>query len=155
MKETGRTRQQWTADAAAILVLVLPAFFGWFVVRDQQISAKPERAIAMITEKQFHEGGSETPDSYSLRYRFRAASGEEFRSGAGVGKRLYDSVQVGDGIEIQYAADDPTNNRVPGEFNPVILEVLGLAVMGLYLFGYLGPRRWLRTLRGEPEPGWS
>jgi uncharacterized integral membrane protein len=149
---TGRTRQQWTADAAAILILVLPAFFGWFVVRDQQISAKPGKAIAVITEKRFFEGDSESPDSYHLGYRFRAASGEEFRSGAGIGKRLYDKVQVGDGIEIQYAADDPSNNRVPGEFNPVILEVLGLAVMGLIFFWYLGPRRWMCTLRGEPEP---
>jgi hypothetical protein len=152
---TTRTQQQRIADAAAVLSLVLPAFFLWFVVRDQQISAKPETAIAVITEKRFDEGGSEEPDSYDVRYPFRAASGEEFRSGASVTQRLYDKVQPGDGIEIQYAADDPSNNRVPGEFNPIILEVLGLAVMGLYFFGYLGPRRWVRTLRGEPDPGWK
>ena len=153
--KNGRTRQQWTADVAAILILVLPAFVGWFVVRDQQISAKPVTAIAVITEKTFIKGGDETPDSYSLRYRFRASSGEEFRSERGVGKRLYDRVQMGDGIEIQYAADDPSNNRVPGEFDPILLLAAVYGVMGLLCFGYLGPRRWLCTMRGEPDPGWS
>jgi hypothetical protein len=47
---------------------------------------------------------------------------------------------VGDRIEIQYAADDPANNRVPGEFDPLILELLVLAVMSLGFFVYLGPR---------------
>ena len=155
MKKTGRTRQQWTADAAAVLILVLPASFGWFVVRDQQISAKPETAVAVITEKRFHEGGSEDPDTYSVRYSFRDASGREVRGGDTVGKRLYEKVQVGDGIEIQYAADDPSNNRVPGEFDPILLEGVAFAVMGLIFFWYLGPRRWLRTMRGEPEPGWT
>ena len=150
--KTTRTRNQWLADVGAVLSLLLVVFFPAMVVRDQRISAKPETAIAVITEKRFDEGGSEEPSSYHVRYRFRAMSGAEFRSGATVGERLYDKVQVGDGIEIQYEADDPSNNRVPGEFNPRILEILGMAVMGLYFFGYLGPRRWLRTWRGEPDP---
>ena len=152
MKKSGRTWWQWTVDAAAIVVLVLPALFLWLVIRDQQISAKPETAVGVITEKTFHDGGSEDPDTYSVRYSFKDSSGQEFRGGDTVGKRLYDKVRVGDGIEIQYAAGDPSNNRVPGEFDPILLEVAALAVLGLGASWYLGPRRWLSTLRGEPDP---
>ncbi len=65
---------------------------------------------------------------------------------------LYKKVVVGDGVLIEYAADGPGNNRVKGEFDPLAIEFLGMIVFGAGLFWYVGPRRWLGTWRGEPDP---
>ena len=147
-----RTRKQWLADLAAVLSLLLPALFIAFVVRDQRISANPETAIAVLETKRIVDGGGESPIYYEVRYSFTAASGGWVHGQANVGKRLYDRLAPGDGFEIQYAADDPSLSRVPGEFNGMMVEAFAVGAQGAFFFGYLGPRRWLRTLRGEPDP---
>jgi hypothetical protein len=148
--KTSRTRKQWLADVGAVFSLLLVGVFVALVVRDQRISANPQIAIAVVNEKEIEDGGSEGPIYLVVRYTFKAASGDVFHGTANVSQRLYDRLAPGDGFEIQYAADDPSMSRVPGEFDEMFVEAFAVGVQGLLFFGYLGPRRWLR--RGEPDP---
>ena len=147
-----RTKKQWAADIGAVLSLLLVGLFVALVIRDQRISANPEKAVAWIYEKEMLEGDGEGPTYLVVRYSFTTETGDTFHGSANVGSRLYDRVSVGDGVEIEYAVDDPTMSRVPGEFDEMWVEALAVGVQGVAFFGYLGPRRWLRTWRGEVDP---
>jgi hypothetical protein len=152
MNKTSRTRKQWLADVGAVLSLLFAALFVWMIVREQRISANPSTAVALVTEKKIEDGGSEGPVYSVVRYTFKTPSGETYRDRANVSSRLYDRLEVGYGFEIQYAADDPTLSRVPGEFDEMFVEAFAVGVQGVLFFGYLGPRRWLRLRRGQPDP---
>ena len=152
MNKASRTRKQRLADVGALLSLLFAALFVWMIVREQRISANPSTAVALVTEKKIEDGGSEGPVYSVVRYTFKTPSGETYRGRANVSSRLYDRLEVGDGFEIQYAADDPTMSRVPGEFDEMFIEAFAVGVQGVFFFGYLGPRRWLRLWRGEPDP---
>jgi hypothetical protein len=150
--KTPRTGKQWSADVGAVLSLLFMTVLVALVVRESRISANPQTAIAVVDGKEMLEGDGEGPTYLVVRYTFRAESGKTFRGSANVSSGLYDRVAAGDGFEIEYAADDPSMNRVPGEFDAMFVEGIAFAVQGVFLFGYLGPRRWLRTWRGEPDP---
>jgi hypothetical protein len=150
--KTERTRKQWLADIGAVLSLLLVVLFVALVVRHQRISANPEIAIAVVDAKEIQDGDGESPTYLVVRYTFKAASGSTFHSSANISSRLYDRLAIGDGFEIQYAADDPTMSRVPGEFDVMFIEAFGVGVQGVLFFGYLGPRRWIRQWRGELDP---
>jgi len=120
----GRTQKQWLADVTAVLCLALGVFLGSFFVPAARIWTNGATATGVVDEKIVT---------------------------AAVTGTLYKKVAVGGPVVIEYAADDPTDNRVRGDFDPLAIEV-GLIVVGLGLFWYIGPRRWLRTWRGEPDP---
>lgn len=105
----------------------------------------------MLREKVFIEGGGEDSPRYLLRYTFTSA-GDAYRGQAAVTSEFFGDVAVGSPLEIEYAADDPANNRVRGQFDPDAFLYAVVTVTGAALFVGLGPRRWLATLRGEPDP---
>ena len=143
---------QWAADLAAIVTLVLPLLFAGLILQDRRITAAPARAVATVDEKRLVDGGGEGPTYLEVRYSFRATSGQLFHGHANVGQRLYDRLAPGDGLDVEYAADDPSLSRVPGEFNEFWIEAFAVGVQGVIFFWLLGPRRWLRVRRGEVDP---
>jgi hypothetical protein len=149
--KTGRTPKQKLADATAILSLILPIFFGSFFVQTARIWIDGATATGVVRELIFIEGKGENPDRNLVRYTFTVPGGA-YRGQSAVTGKLYKTLAVGGQVEIEYAADDPGNNRVKGDFDPLAIEFLGMIVFGLGLFWYIGPRRWLRTWRGEPDP---
>jgi len=148
----GRTQKQWLADVTAVLCLALGVFLGSFFVPAARIWTNGATATGVVDEKIFTAAKGEDVDRYVLRYSFAVASGEGYRGQDMVTGTLYKKVAVGGPVVIEYAADDPTDNRVRGDFDPLAIEFAGLIVVGLGLFWYIGPRRWLRTWRGEPDP---
>ena len=150
--KTPRTRKQWLGDVGALVSLLFVAIFVIAFVQDKRISMNPARAGGMLGEKVFIKGDGENSPRYLLRYTFTAANGNAYSGQVAVAVDFYSDIAVGDAVEIEYAADDPANNRVRGQTDPDALLYLGLTIFGAGLFIYLGPRRWLATLRGEPDP---
>ena len=149
--KTGRTTKQKLADATAILSLILPIFFGSYFVQAARIWTNPANTTGMVREKIFIEGKGEEADRYLVRYTFTVPHGS-YRGQTGVTGYLYKTLVVDGPVEIEYAADDPGNNRVKGDFDPLMIEFVGMIAFGLGLFWLIGPRRWLATWRGEPDP---
>jgi hypothetical protein len=158
MKErtrASRTGKQWLVDVGALFLLAMLLLFVGMVVQTCRIMANPATATGVVESKRIIEGGSENPTEYSLRYTF-AAFGDAYRGTAGVSGDIYDRTAVGAPIEVQYAADDPGNNRVIGETgDPEVVESGIAAVTVLGMFVWLGPRRWLAWRRGEPDPAFD
>jgi uncharacterized protein DUF3592 len=151
MKE--RTRQQWTADVGAIVCLALLTAFVVMVVQTGRIMANPAYVTGVVESKRVTEGNSESPEECRVQYSFSVTAGGTYRGTAGVSRKIYDRTSVGDPIEIQYAADDPGNNRVIGATgDPQVLESAVAAITVLVMFVWLGPRRWLALRHGEPDP---
>jgi hypothetical protein len=153
MMKTARNRKQWLADGMAILGLGSVLFAAALVVRDLALSANAQTAVGTVTEKHLSEGGSEDPDTYYLTYSFGAAAGGEFRGSDSVEQSTYSKAKVGERLNIEYAADDPKNNRIAGNsglarwWAPFEIFVTGGA-----WFVFLGMSRWLAVRRGEPDP---
>jgi len=148
----GRTQKQWLADLTAVLCLTLGIFLASFFVPAARIWTNGATTTGVVYEKIFTEGKGENVDRFLLRYTFAVASGEGYRGQDLVAGTLYRKVAVGGAVVIEYAADDPTDNRVRGDFDPFAVEFGGLIVLVLGLFWYVGPRRWLSTWRGAPDP---
>lgn len=149
--KTGRTPKQKLADATAVLSLILPIFFGSYFVQAARIWTNGASTSGVVSEKIFIEGKGDNADRYLVRYMFTVPHGA-YRGQTGVTGYLYKKLELGGPVEIEYAADDPGNNRVKGDYDPLILEFFGMIFLGLALFWYIGPRRWLATWRGEPDP---
>ena len=151
--KTTRTGKQWLADIGAIFVLAgLLALVG-VVVQTCRIMANPATATGVVESKRMIEGKGESSDEYHLRYSFSVISGGTYHGAAGVSAEIYERTSVGDAIEVQYASDDPGNNRVIGDTgNPLAVESALAAVTFLVMFVWLGPQRWLASRRGEPDP---
>ena len=147
-----RTGKQWLADAGAVFSLLFVLIYVVAFVQYQRISMNPARAEGTLGEKVFIKGDGENSPRYLLRYRFTARTGDQYQGQAAVTDDFFQTASVGSQLEIEYAADDPGNNRVRGQFDPDALLYAALAVMGAALFVYLGPRRCLGTWRGEPDP---
>jgi len=139
-------------DAFAIIHLALAVIVVATVVQTSRIMANPETAIGVVESKHVINGG-EDPDTYQLRYSFAATSGGPHRGSASVTQRIYERTSVGDPVTVQYAADDPDNNRVISETgDPDVLRNVFYGIYGLGMFVCFGPRRWLALRRGEPDP---
>ncbi|MDP9300661.1 MAG: hypothetical protein M3P43_07180 [Actinomycetota bacterium] len=152
MKPRRRTRQ-WFVDAAAILIgLAAVAPLVWVHAEDERLSADGRVTTGVVQSKEAIDGGGETLTSYSLRYSFEDVSGREHTRSAGVEYSIYERISVGDPLPIQYLADQPETSRIVGVFNPGILEVVAVTALGLIYFFFLGPQRWIRELRGKPDP---
>ena len=149
--KTGRTPKQKLADATAVLSLILPIFFGSYFVQAGRIWTDGATATGVVRELTFIEAKGEEVDRYYVRYTFTLPHGS-YRGQTGVTGYLYKTLVLGGPVEIEYAADDPRNNRVKRDFDPLIFEFVGMIALGLGLFWYIGPRRWLRVWRGEPDP---
>ena len=150
--KAGRTPKQWLADVTAVLSLILTIFVGSFFVPAARIWTNGATATGVVDEKIFTEGKGENLDRYLLGYTFTTASGGAYRGRAWVTGTLYKKVAVGGGVVIEYAADDPANNRARDDFDPLAFEFVGMIGLGVGVFWYVGPRRWLITSRGEPDP---
>ncbi len=153
MKKTPRVFKQWLTDAAAILgglALTLPLL--WVLVQGQRISWDRGVATGTVLRKEIVVSKDESPDVYDLRYSFRDASGSEYSGRGSVDVSFYRKTVPGATLLVEYATADPRTSRIAGAFDPMFIEMLGLAVSGIGLFVYLGPRRWARTSRGEPDP---
>jgi hypothetical protein len=97
--------------------------------------------------------GGEDPDTFQLSYNFAATSGGQYRGNASVSEQIYGRTSPGDRVMVQYAADDPGNNRVISDTgDPDALRFVVYGIAGLGVFLYFGPRRWLALRRGEPDP---
>ena len=139
-------------DALAIVHLALAVIVVAVVIQTSRIMANPETAIGAVESKQVINGG-EDPDTFQLRYSFAATSGGPHRGSASVTQRIYERTSVGDPVTVQYAADDPDNNRVISETgDPDVLRNVFYGIYGLGMFVCFGPRRWLALRRGEPDP---
>ncbi len=153
MKKTPRVFKQWLTDAAAILIgLAAAAPLLWVHAEDERLSTDGQTTTGVVQNKQTIDGGGETSPSYSLRYSFEDLSGREHTGSAGVEYSIYERFSVGDPLPIQYLADQPGTSRIVGVFNPGILEAVAVTALGLIYFFFLGPHRWLRELRGKPDP---
>ncbi|MEK6225392.1 MAG: DUF3592 domain-containing protein [Chloroflexota bacterium] len=156
MKEgtrASRTGKQWLVDIGALFLLAMVLLFVGLVVQTCRIMANPATATGVVESKRIIEGGSENPTEYRLRYSFTARSGGAYGGTAGVSGDIYERTAVGAPIEVQYAADDPGNNRVISETgDPEVVESVIAAVTLLGMFVFFGPRRWLAWRRGEPDP---
>jgi hypothetical protein len=154
--KASRTYKQWRVDAVAVLLLVASvSFLALLIVPMARIAANPARAAGVVYAKKTIESDGESVPSYILRYSFRASAGLEYRGSAEVGVKVYDRTSIGDPMEIEYAADDPSANRMIGDPGFAASQLKGelMIVFFVGLFVYLGPRRWLHTWRGEPDPG--
>ena len=147
-----RTRSQWGLDAVAFAHLVLVLIMVGMLVQTFRIMANAEITTGVVESKRVIKGGEE-PDTLELRYTFRAASGVNYRGSASVTQEIYERTSVGAKVEVQYAADDPGNNRVISETGtPRNVEFAVMTVLASGVFLYFGPRRWLALRRGEPDP---
>jgi Protein of unknown function (DUF3592) len=139
-------------DLLAIMHGALTVLLVAMVVQTCRIMANPETATAVVESKRVFDGG-EDPDTFQLRYSFQGARGGQYRGSASVTQEIYDRTSVGDPFSVQYAADDPSNNRVISETgDPEVLKNFLYGIAGLVVFVLLGPRRWLALRRGEPDP---
>ena len=153
MKKTSRVFKQWFTDLAAILgglALTLPLL--GMVVQGQRISWDRGVATGTVVSKEIHVSKDESPDVFEVIYSFRDPSGNEYNGHGSVDGSFFDKTAPGATLPIEYATADPRTNRIAGVFDPMFIQVLGLAAGGVTLFVYLGPRRWSRTSRGEPDP---
>jgi uncharacterized protein DUF3592 len=151
--KTRRRARQWFVDGSAILIglaALVPVL--WVHAEDERLSANGQITTGVVQSKQRIDGGGESPTTYHLRYSFEDGSGRERAGSAGVEESMYERVSVGDRLPIQYLADQPQTSRIFGAFNPGIVEALALTALGLMYFLFLGPQRWLRELRGKPDP---
>jgi hypothetical protein len=142
------------ADVAAILSLgVALVLVALVAVPMYRIASNPELAAGTVTGKYMTEGGSESPDSFTVRYLFTTSSGREYSGSVGVDQRSYERASPGDTLEVQYAADDPASNRAAkAGFQSIHGEFAALVVTMLGFFAYCGPRRWFLRWRGKPDP---
>jgi cytochrome c oxidase assembly protein Cox11 len=142
------------ADVAAILSLAIGLFLVALVaVPMYRIASNPELTTGTVTDKYMIDGGSEGPDSFTVRYSFKTSSGREYSGSVGVDQRNYERASPGNTLEVQYAADDPSNNRAArAGVVSVHVEAAAVVVMMLFFFGYLGPWRWFLRWRGKPDP---
>jgi len=85
----GRTPRQKLADATAVLSLVLPIFFGTFVVQAARLSMNPATTTGVVREKLHIEGKGENADSFIVRYTFSAGSDGDYRGQADVSSSPY------------------------------------------------------------------
>jgi hypothetical protein len=139
-------------DLLAIMHGALALLIVAMVVQTCRITANPETATGVVESKRVLDGGDD-PDIFQLRYSFQGASGGQFRGSASVTQEIYDRTSVGDPFAVQYAADDPSNNRVISETgDPEVVKYFLYGIAGLVVFVLLGPRRWLALRRGEPDP---
>jgi uncharacterized protein DUF3592 len=140
-------------DALALVQLAFALIVAGMLVQTCRIMANPETAIGIVESKKMTRGDSENPDVFDLRYTFEATVGATYHGTASVTKEIYDETSVGDTVTVQYADDDPGNNRLISETgDPRNFEFAALAIMGFFVFVYFGPRRWLALRRGEPDP---
>ena len=153
MINTTRTGKQWLADGVALFGLAGVLLAVAIVVRDQRISANGDTAVGTVYEKHLFKGGSEDPDTYDLRYSFSAGAQGEFRGSGSVEFSTYSKAKVGDTMTIEYASDDPSNNRIAGNGSlerwRTSFEIFFTSAVW---FGFFGIRRWLAVLGGEPDP---
>jgi Protein of unknown function (DUF3592) len=153
MMKTGRNRKQWLADGIAVLGLAGALFAVALVVRDVRLSTSAQTTVGTVTEKHLIEGGSEDPDTYSLRYSFVSAAGGEFRGSDSVEFSTYSKAKIGNRMNIEYAADDPENNRIAGNSGMARWWApFAVLVTGGAWFVVFGISRWLAVGRGEPDP---
>ncbi len=94
----------------------------------------------MVEKKSLVDTGGEGPVFPDIGYRFTAASGGTFSGHSYVSQGLFDKLAVGDSVEIQYAADDPSTSHIPGESGEWTFYTFGISVIGGIFFWYLGPR---------------
>jgi hypothetical protein len=150
-----RTRKQWRVDLVAVLCLALGlGLVAFAVVPALRIAANTETAAGVVLQKRFGERSEDSFPTYDLRYGFRASTGGEYGGWAGVDEGVYKKTVIGDRIAVRYAADDPSISAAV--VNPPFEQLFEAAVVvaqQIGFFAYLGPRRWRRTLRGEPDPG--
>ena len=138
-------------DVLAIMHLALTVTFAAMLVQTCRIMANPATATGVVESKKVINGG-EDPDTYQLSYSFET-SRATYRGSASVSTTIYDHTPVGTALTVQYAADDPGNNRVLSETgDPDVGRNVGYAIVGFGVFVYLGPRRWLALRDGEPDP---
>jgi hypothetical protein len=142
-------------DALAIMHLALTVIFAGMLVQTCRLTANPDTAIGVVDSKRVKSGGDD-PDTLELRYSFEATSGHRYGGAASVSQKIYDRTAVGDSVTVQYAADDPGNNRVISETgDPDVGRFVVYGIAGLGVFLYIGPRRWLALRRGEPDPAFE
>jgi len=146
-----RSGNRWL-DVLALLQLAFVLIVAGMLVQTCRIMAKPETAAGVVESKKVVEGDSENPDVFDLRYSFEATRAT-YRGSASVSREIYDRTSVGDPVTVQYAADDPGNNRLISQTgDPRNFEFGAGAISGLVIFIYFGPRRWFAMRRGEPDP---
>jgi uncharacterized protein DUF3592 len=139
-------------DALAISHLAFAVILAVMLVQTCRIMANPETATGVVESKRVRSGG-EDPDTLELRYSFLAASGRRYDGAASVSQKVYERTSVADSVTVQYAADDPGNNRVSSDTgDPDVLRWVLYGIGGLGVFLYFGPKRWLALRRGEPDP---
>jgi len=138
-------------DALAILHLAVAVIIGSALVQTCRIMANPATATGVVESKKMINGG-EDPDTYQLSYSFATSAGTHYGR-ASVSTKIYDRTSVGEPVTVQYAADDPGNNRLVSETgDPDVGRFVGYASVGLVVFLFFGPRRWLAMRNGEPDP---
>jgi uncharacterized protein DUF3592 len=159
---TPRTNPQGLARGAAILGWALLILFAVLVVAHlvqyARISMSPQSAFGVVREKTAEEDrGEGLVDQWVLRYSFTAASGLVYQGRAGVSRTFYNGVDLGDRVEVEYAEDDPGNNRLSGEVDPDFVAILALMALNACLFAFAGVRevvrRVARRTRTEPSGG--
>jgi hypothetical protein len=134
-----RTTKKSFAVGVAILGWAVLLFFAVLLlanlVQYARISMNPQSALGVVQEKTAEEDrGEGLSDRWVLGYSFTAASGLDYQGRAGVGRSFYYSVEVKDQLEVEYAADDPGNNRLRGELDPDVVVTLLLIVLDACLF---------------------
>jgi hypothetical protein len=152
-----RTLRQWLVDAGAILCAAVVVVLAVGTVRDLRLWQNPETSIAVVIDKRV-SNGAEGGTFYQVRYSFTPSSGRQFLGEANLRHELYDETSLGDRIQIQYAADEPGRSRAINEVRDPVGSFIAVATWTASFFAmfiYYGPRRWLRTLKGQPEPPWE
>jgi hypothetical protein len=149
--KTARTREEWLEIGVAMLGWAALLFFAAcvlaYVVQYARISMGPETASGVVEEKSAEVNrGEDLMDRFTLRYSFTAASGLGYSGEANVGKSFYAQVGLGDRLGIEYAADDPGNNRVRGELDPEVVFILVMVGLSASLFAFGGVWRLARHL---------
>jgi hypothetical protein len=148
-----RRGRQWFVDAGAVLTaLVFLVPVGLLLAQEQRLSTDSQIATGVVQGKAHVAGGNDSSPDYYVLYSVTDASGREHAGRKLIEYSLYEKVSPGDPLSIQYLVDEPDTSRIAGAYNPTIPEALALAAVGLVFFYFLGPQRWLRELRGKPDP---
>ena len=151
---TTKTANHWLPDIAAVLCLVATLVFVVVYVGEQRTWATPETTTGVLTDRRAVIGNSEGVDYCTVTYSFTDGLGREYRGRSDLDFAFCSRSSVGDHLDVEFVRGNPGMSRVRGQAS---VQLIGQAAIVLLLpaglFVYLGPRRWLRMWRGEPDPG--
>ena len=135
--------------AACLLVGAILLFIGGGDVLERWRYARGTRAPAVTLDKLLRRATAGTNTSYDIQYRVNPADGPSFEQTESVGVHLWERVERGSPLAVDYLAGPPATARVardtPGQDRSAIAALGGgallISIAVITVFKGAGPRR--------------